>query len=328
MKMTSLIPLLLISSAAFGLETDNYLSWNHILPDSRSEVNDFMEKKIEEALAMANGEERISTCEEITLKIARQFKTTPRSKSLEEFVGEKISKENIYPTHGNYLEMSILSNTRFYLKYSGLSPNLQINGYYFGADKLSHFASTGRRYYKRYLRMKENGSTEEEALKAAIRYGLLNESSVLGRWASGVFSYGDMEANYQGLRYYLRMCTSGDSQYLSQDEAGKWSLIRKPDLADYVSGHWDETYNQSYFSKNSWEKVRIQIENKYCHMRTDPIVQERIKYYRDQNHASFSLEYIKELQNSGKGVAPIPSKDQSIDDLCQKKSSQMTQQGP
>jgi hypothetical protein len=101
--------------------------------------------------------------------------------------------------------MSILSGTRFYLKYSGLSPNLQINGYYLGADKLSHFASTGRRYLKRYLKKKKKGFSEEDSVQAAIRYGLLNEASVLGWWASGVFSYADMEANYQGLVYYKKI---------------------------------------------------------------------------------------------------------------------------
>jgi hypothetical protein len=322
MKSSLAFLVILFSVQAFGLETDNYLCWDRSLPNSRTEVNDFMVKKIKEALAKANLQETTLSCEEITFRIARQFKTTPTSKSLEEFVGEMLTKENIYPPQGKFLEMSILNNTRFYLKYSGLSPNLQINGYYFGADKLSHFASTGRRYFRRYLMMKKKGSTEEEAARAAIRYGLLNEGSVLGWWASGVFSYADMEANYQGLRYYLRMCTSGDSQYLYQNETGKWSLNLKPDLADYVSGHWDETFNQSFFSKKSWKQVRHLIKQRYCDMRNTPNVEKRMKYYRDQEHTSFSLNYIQELQNERRRLAPIPSLYQSIDELCQNKEAQ------
>jgi hypothetical protein len=315
--------MVLFSASAACLETDNYLVWDRILPDSGAEINDFMAGKIQEALAHANSEERIFSCEEITFRIARQFKTTPGSKSLEEFVGENLSKDNIYPTQPKFLEMSILSNTRFYLKYSGLSPNLQIGGYYFGADKLSHFASTGRRYYRRYLRMKKKGYSEDEAVEAAIRYGLLNERSVLGWWASGVFSYADMEANYQGLRYYMKMCSSGETRYLSQNEAGKWELAIKPDVADYVSGYWDETFNHSYFSKKSWKEVRAFIGERYCEMRSSPMVKERIRHYQDQQHTSYSLKYIKELQRQRKSIAPIPNENQSIEEFCEEQIESM-----
>lgn len=326
MKTVSLIGLLLFTVSAHALETDNYLAWDVSLPDSAEEVNDFMASKIEEALELANTSDKTYSCEQITLKIAKQFRTTPTSKSLEEFVGEMLDKENIHPKTPKFLELSILHKTRFYLKYSGLSPNLQIDGYYFGADKLSHFASTGRRYFKRYLKLKNKGYSEEDAQKAAIRYGLLNERSVLGWWASGVFSYGDMEANYQGFLYYKRMCLSGENTYLTQDESGKWRLTEKPDLREYVSGYWDETFNHSFFSKRSWRQVKETIGEKYCAKKTSPVVLERMDYYQKQNHTSFSLEYIRELQAEGYRNAPVPTLTQNVEALCEEKASRPEQE--
>jgi hypothetical protein len=299
--LTMILPL-----SVQALETDNYLAWEVVLPDSADKVNDFMNSKVQEALNIANARKKIFSCKAITARIAEQFKTTPTSKSLEEFVNETLDKENIFPKSPDYLDISILHDTRFYLKYSGLAPNIQISGFYFGADKLSHFASTGRRYFNHYLKKKKKGFEDSEAVKSAIRYGLLNEASVLGWWASGVFSYGDMEANFQGFLYYKKMCSNEENNYLAQDENGKWQIVKKPDLRDYVSAYWDETYNQSIFSKSSWPVVSESIQQKYCGMKLDSIVTDRMSFYQNDPHTSFSLEYIKELQASGYHNAPVP----------------------
>lgn len=311
----------LVPMSVKALETDNYIAWEVELPDSADKVNEFMAGKIQEALDEANQRAKTYSCEAITVKIAKQFRTTPASKSLEDFVNETIDKENIYPKKPKYLEDSILKGTRFYLKYSGLSANLQINGFYLGADKLSHFASTGRRYFKRYLKKKAKGYSEEEAVKSAIRYGLLNEASVLGWWASGVFSYGDMEANYQGFLYWKKMCYDKEDTYLAQDENGKWKIVKTPDLRDYVSAYWDESFNHSFFSKGSWPHVKESIKAKYCSMKLDSTVSSRMSYYQNDQHTSFSLEYIKELQSQGYRNAPVPSESQNVEEICEEKAS-------
>lgn len=311
---------ILLTLNSYALETDNYLAWEVVLPDSREAINEFMTSKIEEALKSANESNRDVSCEAITFKIAKKFRTSPGSKSLETFVAENLDKENIYPNTPKFLELSILAKTRFYLKYSGLSPNLQIDGFYFGADKLSHFASTGRRYIKHYLKKISQGLSEEEAQKSAIRYGLLNEASVLGWWASGVFSYGDMEANYQGFLFYKRMCLDQENTYLSRDENGKWKLVERPDLKDYVSGYWDESFNQSYFSPTSWPEVKKSIQKKYCDMKAASVVADRMNYYAQDDHNSFSLDYIRELQAKGFRNAPVAHLSQSVTEVCEEKT--------
>jgi hypothetical protein len=212
-----LILLFLITGAfsAHALETDNYLSWGITLPDSAEEVNELIRTQIEEVVESTSPKQETS-CEEITFRIANRFKTTPRRKLFENY-SERNMAQVMFPSSPYYLKQSIYRNTsRFYLSQSGLSPNLQTNGIYFGVDKLSHFGSTGRRYLKHYLKKLKKGYSPEEAERSAIRLGLSNEARILGLWPSGVFSYGDIEANYQGFRFYKKLCLDQEDTYLEK----------------------------------------------------------------------------------------------------------------
>lgn len=318
MKKLIVCSLTLLSTGAMALETDNYLSWGLELGDASTEINSFLAEQIEESLAKSNAREVPQSCENVTFEIAKRFKTTPSTKSLETFVNESLPKEKIFPQDPYYLEQSILRNSsRFYLKYSGLSPNLQMNGIYFGADKLSHFASTGRRYLKHYLKKIRKGYSEEEAMQSMVRFGLLNEETVLGIWASGVFSYGDMEANYQGFIFYKKLCLDEKDTYLAMNDDGKWFLKNKPDLRNYISPYWDESFNQSYLARGTWKRSSLIIKEEYCPKRNDPKVVERMSLYKSSAHQSFSLNYIKLLQSEGYKRAPVPEERQSMDELCQ-----------
>ncbi len=300
--------------SAHALETDNYLSWGLDLPDTSEELNHLIKNQIEDVLAKTSPKQDLS-CEQITFRIAGRFKTTPRRKLFEDF-SEKYLSDKMFPSNPYYLRESIYRNTsRIYLSRSGLSPNLHANGIYFGVDKLSHFGSTGRRYLKEYLKNLKKGYSAEEAEKSAIRLGLYNEARILGLWPSGVFSYGDMEANYQGFRFYKKLCLNEEDSYLKKVD-GSWKLAKVPDIKTYVNPYWDETYNQSFLGRGMWIVSSRVISDEYCPLKNTEHVQNRIKLYREMNHTSSSLTYIKELQSSRYYQAPVPSETQSIDKLC------------
>ncbi len=312
-----LLLLVLMAGAfsALALETDNYLSWGIDLPDSSEELNDLIQTQIEDVIANTSPKQNLS-CEQITFRIANRFKTTPRRKLFENY-SEEHMEGNMFPTTPYYLGQSIYRNTsRIYLSKSGLSPNLQASGIYFGVDKLSHFGSTGRRYLKHYLKKMKKGYSAEDAEKSAIRLGLSNEARILGLWPSGVFSYGDMEANYQGFRFYKKLCLDQENSYLAK-EGGSWKLAKVPDIRDYVNPYWDETFNHSFLGSGMWTVSSRVIRAEYCPLRNTEHVENRFKLYREMNHKSSSLTYIEELQNSRYYQAPVPSKTQSIDKLCE-----------
>ncbi len=311
------ILILLITSAfsAHALETDNYLTWKRTLPDASDELNKLIRNQIEDVLEELSPKEPVS-CEQITFRIAKRFKTTPGKKLFENYTEEHLS-EYLYPSSPYYLQESIFRNTRrIYLSKSGMSPNIQANGIYFGVDKLSHFGSTGRRYINNYLKKLKKGYTPEEAERSSIRLGLSNEAQILGLWPSGVFSYGDVEANYQGFRFYKRMCLDQKDTYLERDGV-IWKLAKAPDIRDYVSPYWDETFNQSFLGEGMWRVSSKVIKDEYCNLRSSPEIQNRFEFYRSFNHTSSSLTYVEELQRIGYKQAPVPSETQSIDKLCE-----------
>ena len=61
------------------------------------------------------------------------------------------------------------------MRWIPLSRNINVNGYYFGTDKLSHFISTGYRYYEKYKKAIRKGLNVEDAIKKAINYGIFLE---------------------------------------------------------------------------------------------------------------------------------------------------------
>lgn len=290
---------------SFALETDNYLTWKTELDDSGDEINRLIKEEIESVLEWSNQLRTVQSCEAITFQIAHQFKTTPKRKIFEDRLDTLISEHQMYPTYSKYLSESIYRNTsRFYLRFSGLAPVVQTKGIYFGIDKLSHFGSTGRRYLKHYLKKLEKGYSKEEAVRSAIRFGLSNEAGILGLWPSGVFSYGDMEANYQGFQFYLSLCLESEKPLL-ENVNGYWILRADPDIRKYVNPSWDESYNHSYFAPGIWSRTKAIIKDEYCPLRET--VQERFAHYELLDEGkSFSKQYLDDLKASGSPITPLP----------------------
>ena len=81
---------------------------------------------------------------------------------------------------------------------------------YFGTDKLSHWMSTGERYYRKYKKNFKKFNDKEKAFKEAINYGIFLDRFILGGISSGVFSYADLEANFQGLLFNRNFCEAGE----------------------------------------------------------------------------------------------------------------------
>ena len=316
----SLIGILFIvqSSSSLSLETDNYLVWDKSLFDSSEKINWYVNDQITKTLTEVNSFKKPKSCKELTLSIAKKFKTSPpHTHPLEDWLNENLTDEYIFPNYSFYRSISIYQDEfRFYLSKVKLAQNIQVSNIYFGTDKLSHFVSTGRRYYRYYMkRVKKLG--HEEALKSAIRFGLLNEKTILGGWSSGVFSYGDMEANYQGLNFYLKLCSNNYKKtYISKNKSGEWVQIRKFKIEEYVNPRWDETFNPSYRVKNNWKKTEPMIRNLYCQTKGNENIIERFTYYESIIKESESSLYIKNLMKEKSKKAPVPQADKWLHQVC------------
>ena len=87
---------------------------------------------------------------------------------------------------------------------------VNVGGIYIGLDKLTHFTASGFLYYKIYRLALEFVESKEAAMQMAIAMGIYGEKYILGKIATGVFSFADLESNYQGFQLALDLCNSGE----------------------------------------------------------------------------------------------------------------------
>ena len=124
----------------------------------------------------------------------------------------------------------------------GFGPTIRVNDVYVGTDKIGHFLSQGRKFYRRYRRFGDEAR--------AARWSVVTETGLFGRLTTGVLSNADLVANYEGYRFY---------RSLFEDDvvAGKPAIFRWDDdgpvrqraftWADHVNPLWDEALNPNVY---------------------------------------------------------------------------------
>jgi hypothetical protein len=141
-----------------------------------------------------------------------------------------------------------------------ISPTVNMYGSEFGTDKIAHLFQQGYTYYKISHRALAEGATPEEATAKAVRWGQKSERTFFGTLVAGVYSNGDLAANYVGLRFYeglTQTATLGDSTRpaVLRLKDGLWTFndgvnLRDEMLKPFISDHLNEALNPSIFTKN------------------------------------------------------------------------------
>lgn len=134
-----------------------------------------------------------------------------------------------------------------------LSPLIKIGDVVIGVDKLEHMFGMGQRYFKgHYL--------DGKPLVSVLKGGIFKEKTFLGgnMMATGVFSYADLSANFNGMRFWNHMLQKRDDVLGAQHnagpylacQAGKWTpnSERPIDLRTYVDATMQESINCSKFA--------------------------------------------------------------------------------
>jgi hypothetical protein len=285
-----------------ALETDQYWSWHRPLADSTEAVNAWFNLAVTRVLDQeAQHSPGVPLrCEEVRNRIGYRLEfeifqdvelwtfhssLVDRAPASPEEVDE-FESGNIYSNHpaldiGNWLPHS---------------PTIEINGVRIGTDKLAHFISSGWKYYRIYRWRLNHGHDAADAYDWAVRWGVLEERSINGLLAIGVFSRADMESNVSGLRFYVDLC-DGDDPYLAKVD-GRWGLRRSVDLAEYVTPEWDESYQNSIYAGYRWKWVRPMLLA-HCPDLADPVVQGRIARYVAASIVTPSEQAIAALVAAG-----------------------------
>jgi hypothetical protein len=158
--------------------------------------------------------------------------------------------------------------------YVDIAPVIRLGQFLVGVDKIGHFFGQGWFYYHRYreIRDAEPRVTAEDIDRRVLAYGRTLESTYLGLTGTGVYSYGDMAANWQGLRFYL-VLFEGPAPYLTRSADGTYHVARTFHFVDYVTDSWDEVQNPSRPRTDAlYAKVADYLRAHVCReYRQDPV---------------------------------------------------------
>ncbi len=155
-----------------------------------------------------------------------------------------------------------------------ISPTVKLYGSEFGTDKVAHVFQQGYTYYKAYRRALAEGATPFAATEKAIRWGQKSERTFYGTLVAGVYSNGDLAANYAGLKFYQGLTQpfviGGNTRpALLALHEGTWRFRNDAEgilLKPFISDHFNEALNPSIFSKLlGWRWfIRRSVKKRSC----------------------------------------------------------------
>ncbi len=160
--------------------------------------------------------------------------------------------------------------------YLTISNTVNLYGAHLGTDKIAHIFQQGYTYFKRVEQAKAKGLTDEQALRKAINWGRMTEKTYYGILISGLFSNGDLAANFAGMKFYqtlTRRVKIGETLHpaILVLENGLWKFNvsangRERLLKPFISDHLNEALNPSVFIKlfNFDSFVRETVRRKSC----------------------------------------------------------------
>lgn len=125
----------------------------------------------------------------------------------------------------------------------GFGPTINLGGVYLGTDKIGHFFSQGRKFYRRYRRYGDE--------KRAARWSVVTETGLFGRLTTGILSNADLVANYEGYLFYRSLLH--DAVVAGKPAIFRWQQdkpVRQRNFTwrDHVNEFWDEALNPNTYS--------------------------------------------------------------------------------
>lgn len=320
----SSVALLLVGGLALdarAAETDNYWAWHDPPPDSTYRLERHIEREMRRTLEGVNAWpfSRQRECHEVSADLLLPFSYT----GVWHFVGTMDGWGLRYTPRTNRAYFERYEPVGIY-RYASrplpgslvpLDPTIRVADVNIGLDKIGHFLLNGRRYYDRYRAALARGDDEESALLYAIELGLEQENGILGMGISSIFSYADLEANFQGLELFRWLCDDDDPALQQRD--GRWELTKPLDLGRFVNPCWDESFAPNAFGEDMAPGVLRALEEQCPLLETKRVVALRAGY-RAKGCDSFSHRYVMKLVEEGKLPDPRPF---DIDNVCRAKAT-------
>jgi hypothetical protein len=251
-----------LSFPALAYEVDNFTDRQALTEDALgildAKVNHILRRAVEQA-----NRETPGSCARMVLRQEIVRWVGPDPISLLEFWSDatsKIQHTQVSFKDSVYAEATIRESPA--MRFAGIAHSFKLAGHIVGTDKLGHFFMQGLDYYKR---VHSDGIELNHVLK--YEHG---EDGIWGLATSGVKSYSDMTANYEGYLFWNEL-TQGTNPYVRCENGKQWVKARDFSWADYVSDAWDEAINCSEMVPTLALKVEKRLEKMGLRCPVDPV---------------------------------------------------------
>ncbi len=273
MKFKALFAAIIFSSVpAWSSEADHYTVPDEDIVDITAELNQHVNRLLAGELDRLNaaggcgGEETVfgGTDEERLYDgLKRLFNIHGRSVVVDDILDGRMARTVIPLKESVYKDWDITSGLFLARSQLTLAPNIKVGGLVIGVDKLEHMFGYGRRYFTRHY-------LEGMPMERVLWLGAASEKTYLGGnlAATGVFSYADLSANFNGMRFWNHILQKRDD-ILGEEynlgpyvvcEAGNWKPAKPVDLSVYIDRTMQENHNCSKFaSESGLEKFRTSL---------------------------------------------------------------------
>ncbi len=225
--------------AAIAYETDQFSNRNEPLADSTEVLNRKVNDTLEEIVAeWHEGQDKMAFVDAIYRKIGglhwvdRLERWAMKSPEVEKL--ETRRYDSVFADHPLWAVRVI--------SIFGVGKTIRLNEQLIGSDKIGHFISQGRKFYRRYLRY---GSEAQAAKQSAY-----TERALFGSLTTGAYSNADLVANYEGHRFYRSLFEDDivpGKPAILRWQGDHWLIQREFDWADHVNEYWDEALNVNHF---------------------------------------------------------------------------------
>lgn len=269
--MKKLISIFLVNTILFSVnsaESDHYSRAGDKIEDANKQVSLMAKKMVAEVLGKLNRE---GTCEGMEEKVLYKelrevFANHSKGKLVKEILyTDKFPIQKIGLGDSIFKEWSILNGYLLGKKGAedsplALAPLIRLGENIVGVDKIEHLFGMGYQYFNRHYMRGHN-------LKRVLKRGIIFEKTILGGniFATGVFSYGDLAANFNGMRFWNHVLQKRDDVLGASENIGpylscendKWVQVKDIDFSYYLDGASDESINCSKLaSRGGVEKYK------------------------------------------------------------------------
>lgn len=260
--------ILLLSLSAFASEVDQYTfadqPINDITYDLNLRANEYLAKAIQQANSKKCRAGSRKSERRLYKAMKKYFANYMKGRLIKDILYTKEFDKRVIPAPQSIFRNWSASDGLVMRMHNNkpeavtLSPVIKMAGQEFGSDKLEHMFGMGHIYFNMFY-------NKNRPLHKVLQHGIMREKLILGGnfLTTGIFSYGDLVANFQGMRFWNAVFQNAED-VLGENIGpyvicvkGQFVQAKEIDFSIFIDKGLDERVNCSKFATKVGHKKYV-----------------------------------------------------------------------